>query len=320
MKRAKLKPPNKTSIEKSPVNTVKKYPLKCVIKNLLIEDAVLRVNKIVIQTYQFLKLYFIHLMDNNKPLPTINSVFIETIMRIVSKKKDSRGKPSSDNTKKLIIDLTNFYKKYFRPNLKKCDIVKSTKINTPLKYEATCIITSISNNISLHYIDHVYKFVNVMFDVKSQIKQINSKISDNNKKQMRKIINDIHREIKNDLINITNTPPNAINKSFIEQYKLFIIPKKIFRKNNLFYDIKANPLDYIGGMIYMSKQIELVNERILLESHMNKIICDIKTHYCNHVNRFVNVMYDVKTQLNQINDSDISDDAKNRSTISMKRI
>jgi len=41
-----------------------------------INDIVVKVNKIVIHTYQFLKLYLIHLYDNKKDFPIINEDFI----------------------------------------------------------------------------------------------------------------------------------------------------------------------------------------------------------------------------------------------------
>jgi hypothetical protein len=38
----------------------------------IINDLVIRTNKIVIHSYQFLKLYLLHLYENNKPFPIIN--------------------------------------------------------------------------------------------------------------------------------------------------------------------------------------------------------------------------------------------------------
>ena len=45
-------------------------------------DIVVKVNKIVIDTYQFLKIYLVHLYDNKKDFRLINEDFISYIYKL----------------------------------------------------------------------------------------------------------------------------------------------------------------------------------------------------------------------------------------------
>ena len=64
---------------------------------IIINDAVFRTSKIVFHTYNFLKLYFMHLYENNLIFPLIDVQFISIIMMVISKRIDNRGaKPKKD--------------------------------------------------------------------------------------------------------------------------------------------------------------------------------------------------------------------------------
>jgi hypothetical protein len=294
--RDKLKPPDKKSIDEQNVRTVRKCKLDHIINDISIKprilDAVTRTNKIVIHTYQFMKLYLLYLIDRNKPLPTINEIFVKNCMHIISKKKDRRGSKISTNNKDSHRKLVKFFESHYRSTITDDDIVESTKINIPLQYAAVEIITNISNNISMNYINHIKRFVNVAYDIKDSIDEINEsglscarkiemqqvaetalnvkdspviikipKLSQVIKMDMRKIVNDLYRNVKDEIINITDTklPIDPIFDSFINKHKPHIIPKKVFDKNSLYYDLKSNPLDYLSGMIYMDRFIEKCN-------------------------------------------------------------
>lgn len=57
----------------------------------IINDIVVKVNKIVIHTYQFLKLYLIHLYNNNKDFPIIDEDFIGYIFMVLTVRKCGSG-------------------------------------------------------------------------------------------------------------------------------------------------------------------------------------------------------------------------------------
>ena len=85
-----------------------KTTLKCILKDKSIEselnDAIIRTNKIVILTYQFIRLYILNLYKENKDIPKINDDFVKKCFKIISK-ADNRGpKTKSD-------DITYFINK-----------------------------------------------------------------------------------------------------------------------------------------------------------------------------------------------------------------
>lgn len=68
-----------------------------------INDVVFRTNKIVFHTYNFIKLYFIHLYESNLTFPIIDVNFVYSIMNVISVRSETRCRHIS-NEKQLIID------------------------------------------------------------------------------------------------------------------------------------------------------------------------------------------------------------------------
>src|SRR4029077_6359984 len=57
----------------------------------IIEELVQRVNKITIQTYQYIKLYFLYLFENNIKFPLIDEKFISDVIAVITVRYESRG-------------------------------------------------------------------------------------------------------------------------------------------------------------------------------------------------------------------------------------
>lgn len=198
----KIKNENK---EKLDLMIVNKCPLKnvCSDNKLIkkINEKVLVINKIVIQTYQFLNLYLIHKYDKNEVFPEINSIFIKSIIKTITKRQDTRGKPPSESTVLLLEELNNFYEKEYKKCIIDKDIQEDTKLNFIMAYEVIDILTNIENNIKEHFFDYLNKFVNNSLDIKAKIKEINDKkeLDKNEKKNLRNQIYKEFRQIKKDL-------------------------------------------------------------------------------------------------------------------------
>ena len=66
----------------------KKGILKNLIKNAealgIIKEAVIRVNKITISVYQFIKAYYLFCTEFNHPVPVINVDFIDAVIKLLS--------------------------------------------------------------------------------------------------------------------------------------------------------------------------------------------------------------------------------------------
>ena len=53
----------------------------------IINEIVIRTNKIVIHSYQFLKLYLLHLYENNQSFPVLDKEYICDIFKVITKRK-----------------------------------------------------------------------------------------------------------------------------------------------------------------------------------------------------------------------------------------
>ena len=192
--------------EKFNLMTTIKTNMKNIIKNNTLSNGntihetmneiVIRTNKIVIHTYQFLKLYLLYLYDNNIDFPVIDEYFIRIVMKIVSKRNCGSGRQPKKETLELMTKLEDFYKKHYNPSYKNI-IVSDDKLGYILSYEAIDIVKNIKNNVSEHFIDYVNKFVNCSFNVKEKIQKINNqKLSKNEKKEKRTKFYTEIREVK----------------------------------------------------------------------------------------------------------------------------
>lgn len=92
-----------------------KTSLKSILKNYNeiqpeINKLVIKCNDIVIQTYQFIKLYLLYKYHNNQSLPIINEKFILYCIKTQGI-RDNRGKKAKDTD--LLDELEDFYNKEF---------------------------------------------------------------------------------------------------------------------------------------------------------------------------------------------------------------
>ena len=169
----------------------------------ILQDAIYRTNKIVYHTYNFLKLYVLHLYNTEFFVPFVDEHLIRTIMNVVSIRNDNRGPKPNTETNEIIKKLTLFYKKYYIKTIDN-DIVSNDKLSQILNYEATDIIKNINTNIKEHYTQHVNKLINVTFDWKRKIAKINNntKIDLETKKKLKSELYYEFKKIKNDVFNI----------------------------------------------------------------------------------------------------------------------
>jgi hypothetical protein len=240
-----------------------KISLKSVLKhpdvNLpKITNAVIKCNKIVIQTLMFMKLFLLHHYDNNNTLPNINDEFINSCMKILCNEKSS-GRPPKQEIKELKEKLSAFYKTDFQPLIQNEEL-DYTHMNTILDYLTIDILTMYENNIKFHYVEYVERYVNVVWKKKfivSKIRKLN--ITQKEKEQRVSNLCSQLRKIKTDLLNVENKnyKSHSMYHTWINQQKQFITPNKTtYKKNNIVYDFMCSPMDYFHCMIKMMKQVE----------------------------------------------------------------
>jgi hypothetical protein len=225
----------KTKKKKSHFKTIK-TTFKSVIKDSenisIIENLVSDINDLVIHTYQFIRLYILYLYKEKNKFPEINENFILNCFKTLGI-KDNRGIKKQNDNKILCESLDDFYNKEYQPlfNHKKTNIIGKTQI---LSYLSIQIYTNITVNIQEHFIQHLFRFVNITTKDITEDKSILHKF----KKQFA-----LFEEIDNDLFN-----------DWMEEHKNNILPDNI--EKSVYYDIKVRPLEYLKGLIYMNSVLE----------------------------------------------------------------
>src|SRR3989338_8096471 len=135
--------------------------LKSVILNenihLSIHDAVLRMHKMTIFVYQFIKAYYLYCFEQQIDLPIIDKIFVKLVFGIMSITDSTRVcKPTKEN--QLIIDqLRLFYNTHFRP-ISISEQISRTQLPQVIDYASTTIKTMIENNIKMHYMKRLNGF------------------------------------------------------------------------------------------------------------------------------------------------------------------
>jgi hypothetical protein len=161
METPKDKPPEFFKSTKTSLKSILKHPE---INTTKINDVVIKAHKIVIHTLQFLKLYILHHYEtNNHILPDIDKVLILNVMKVVcGEKHTNTGKPPKRETIELKDKLTAFYTEHYNPYTQPEQLDYAYMSNV-LSYLCEDIMTMYENNIQLHYVDYVERFVNVVW-------------------------------------------------------------------------------------------------------------------------------------------------------------
>jgi hypothetical protein len=259
MKTPKEKPPEFFKSTKTSLKSILKYPE---INTKNINDVVIKAHKIVIHTLQFLKLYLLnHYETNNHILPEIDKVLILNVMKVVcGEKHTNTGKPPKKETVELKDKLTTFYTENYKPYTQP-EHLDYEYMSNVLSYLCEDIMTMYENNIQLHYVDYVERFVNVVWKKKMLVEKIRKIFPTKKEKEARiRQLEKELRKIKNDLLNVDNTiayTSQPYYHNWITQQKKHILPtKEKFQKQSIYYDLKCKPMDYFPGMIAMMKQVE----------------------------------------------------------------
>lgn len=253
-------------VEKPPEQIYRtiKCPLKSVLKNYdhiqpIIESTIKDINPLVIYCYQFTRLYLINKFNNKEKLPTINKQFILDIIKTIGKTETTAGKKTLDKNIKNKNEKSNikiFYNNTFSKIVK--DKPSYTNKTFILEQTANEIITCIETNISIHFVNYLFKYINCLFkEPKSKI------IKDEKDKTKRDVLykelNKEIRDLKSDLINNKIELSDKKYHKWIKDNKKFLYPLKITK--SVAYDIKIHPTKYLSYAFYINKKIEELGKR-----------------------------------------------------------
>ena len=260
----KEKPPEFFKSIKTSLKSILKHPE---INTAKINDVVIKSHKIVIHTLQFLKLYLMHHYEtHNQSLPVIDKKLVNTTMKVICGVKDEkRGRPPNKDTLELKDKLTMYYKEHYLQYTQE-DKLDYTYMSNVLAYLTEDIITMYENNIQLHYVDYVERFVNVVWKKKMLTEKIRKlyKTKTERESRIRSLCGEL-RKIKNDILTVDKTTYTSkpYYHSWITEQKKRILPNKTkFQKDSVSYDLKCKIMDYFPCMITMMKQVEKEQETI----------------------------------------------------------
>jgi hypothetical protein len=243
------KPPDKNKI----INV--KCNINKIIKNTNyiapLFDVCFRTNKIVIQTYQFLRLWILEHYHNNINIPIITIDTIKMVFSVLTLNNKGGNTPKGNNLI-MLHNFTNFYNNKYKV-LYDDDKINGSYLSQILNSMSIDMLTNIENNIKLHFFKYVKKFVNSSFRIN------NNTILENTikgkKVAVRKLLNKELYEIKQDLFNNTLLS-NSKYHNWINQHRNNIFPKDFI--NSYEFDIQNNPQEYFKAMIYMCLEIEKI--------------------------------------------------------------
>ena len=270
MKRKKQK--TKTEEEKFDYMKTNKDNIKNVIKDSetikKLNELVINTHKIVIHAYNFIKLYCLYLYENKKKIHLLDKEFIMDVFKVITVRQSNSGGYREDNMPKQQKKLMEFYENHYKETTDKNEVLYYDKMSYILAYEAIDMTTNIHVNIQEHFIQHLNKFVNVTFNLKSKQKEIkNSKLSKKEKKQKQNELNKEFREVKNDLMSFDENliSKKEYHKWIKEQRKLIYGKKNSFKNDSIYYDLKSKTCDYIKPMIYIGKELEKTYDKIAIK-------------------------------------------------------
>ena len=205
-----------------------------------IQDAVYRTNYITTKTSLLLRLWCLEKYHHNIDIPIIDENTIRMCMKSLLV-PSSGPKPKNNN-----LLLFNAFK-----SLHNFELEDGKNLSSILNYYAITILTSIENNIKLHFFDYVNRFINSYF------KHIN-KDNLNDKEFKKQLFKELH-SVKSDILNGTLKSDEKYH-NWLKEYRYKIVPEQYDKSYH--YDMKCNPQKYIKHMIFMNCELELIGGKM----------------------------------------------------------
>ena len=231
---------------------VLKIPLKNILKpnmDVILNDAIIRTNKLVIHVYQFLRLWILHKHKKLETIPLITKEIIHMSFKALMK-PTKRGRKPTGNNLMIFNEFNEFYENNYK-NLGYPERINGKNLSSIIDYQLTDILTNIENNIKLNFDKYINKYVNASFYINH--KMILDKLKGTEKIHMRKQLQKELSVLKKDLMNNTVTCDTKY-KQWLKVNRHIILPKKY---NESYYrDVIHNPQKYIPYMIKMNEFLE----------------------------------------------------------------
>ena len=146
------KPPDPYKCVKIPLKNILKYPDPDLQR---FDEIVQRTNRVIIKSYQVLRLYILVHYNKTGNVPKVTKALISTIQSaIVPAKIGRKCEGNNLSTKGVITQLLNKY------NITTENGLNLSQIR---KRETTRMVTAFETNIKTHFFDYVRRFINGYF-------------------------------------------------------------------------------------------------------------------------------------------------------------
>ena len=146
--------------------TVRKIALKNILKSNIsyipLNDFILRTHQLTIIAYQFIKAFLLFKHQNNHFFPIIDENFVLMAFKALYN-SSGRGRKAEGSKASLLFEMFQFYDQYFRDLVPEKNKFDASKLSHVLKYTVISVLTSIKNNIQLHFIKRLEKFIKKSF-------------------------------------------------------------------------------------------------------------------------------------------------------------
>jgi len=154
-------------------------------------------------TLMFMKLYLLDYFEKNNSLPTIDRLFVNSCMKIMCKEAIN-GRPPKKEVRELKDKLLAFYNTDFKPFIQE-ETLDYTHLNNVLEYLTISLMTMYENNIKMHYVEYVERYINVVWKKKDIIRQIKEEYTDTTIQT--NLINEFCRQLRKlklDILDVSN--------------------------------------------------------------------------------------------------------------------
>ena len=200
---------------------------------------VLEVNKVVYNTYSFIKSYLLYLVQNNQPLPIPNEEFIRECLKLFYTAADNRGK------KRSVTTLNTNLRAFLNTNYTEVKIVENTvHLYNFLKYEAEDMAKNYSNSLKFNFSTKVKKYIDKHFKL-DVFDEDNKGLEDKLRRQLKQELKRDLEAVKKDILEYRTPKSKEDYREFVDSMKttLTSCSKVIFESIN--YDVKVSPFDYL---------------------------------------------------------------------------
>lgn len=250
----------------------------------ILQPLLIKINNLVIDTYQLVRLYCLRQFHINGEQPTINGTFVHAciaalIINIRSNthhKNDSSDNNDDDDDNDNITNwqeiMHQFYVQEYQPifNHQPYDLPCASQI---FKYLQISITTCLNNNLKEHYYTRLQRFINISagqyYDQHQFALNLDVTRVEYNQDKWR-ALNELKKTINNGLYH--EIP--ALFVKWLQPHRINLLPSDdhILKKGTIAYDCHATPSLYIASSLYINQQFELMNVEANMQQPSPKLI------------------------------------------------